>query len=176
MFLPIEEKIKQELESFINNTKVNKMIGNKAWTNNIKQTLAKLGKDEGYSVCCSGFKDIYEAEWMWDLVWYIEEGTGQEARLIDVPLVAECEWNRSFTHIKYDFEKLLASNATLRLMICDTNEKNREFLFSYFKEAVNKYKLGKINDRYLIVFLDTHEELFSYEIITKGSFYNSSNI
>src|ERR1700754_3114085 len=96
---------------------------NKDWTYFLKESLANLGKQNNYRVCTSGFKDVFDCEWLYDMVWYEEVGEGTNKRLIDVPLVVECEWNPYPEPIRYDFEKLLVANASHKLMICYVHER-----------------------------------------------------
>lgn len=167
VYTNLETEIIRELNFFILETRQTKLIGNTAWTNGIKRRLGNLGASKGLSVCTSGFRGEFESEWLYDLIWYKEEGTGPEARIIDVPLVVECEWNMHFSHIKYDFEKLLGSNARHRLMICYAHDKSKEGLRKYFREAVDRFLLSKEGDRFLIAILDYKEELFDFELIVK---------
>jgi hypothetical protein len=63
--------------------------------------------------------DFVHREWLYDVTW-LQYSRGYESgldnRLIDVYLVAECEWGTS-PDVKYDFEKLLQARASVRLMI-----------------------------------------------------------
>lgn len=133
------------------------------WTHNIKKNLAELGEKNNSLICTSGFGSNYNSEWLFDLVWYKEEGTGHNARLIDVPLVAECEWNMAFKHVRFDFEKLLTSNARLRLMICYSHPNEIDGLKVYFKEAINKYPLLQQGARFLVAILNSHTNEFMFE-------------
>ena len=56
------------------------------------------------------FRD--RGEWLYDVTWLKYNND----RLIDVPLVAECEWG-NFNKIKDDFQKLLLARAGVRLMV-----------------------------------------------------------
>ncbi|MFL9836137.1 hypothetical protein ABS768_01425 [Flavobacterium sp. ST-75] len=138
--------------------------GDKNWTYRIKQLISGLGETYGYQVCTSGF-DGYSREWLYDLVWF---KSNAENSLQTVPLVMECEWNRNFKEIKYDFEKLLLSNSDYRLMICQTNTNNLFELKSYFKNAVQGYELLKQGDRFLVAILDDLiSGDFHFELIVK---------
>jgi len=66
------------------------------------------------------FKD---REWMYDLHWYTELNDSHYMPT-ELSLAVECEWHKnrenrkiSFSSVKYDFQKLLVTNATLRLLI-----------------------------------------------------------
>jgi hypothetical protein len=163
----IIEEIKQLLTGFVIDAHAQHIIGDGPWTKEIKKRLAGMGNSYGYAASVGGFRDEHEPEWLFDLVWYKEEGKGENARLIEVPLVVESEWNLHFGHIKYDFEKLLVANAGLRLMICQARIENRDRIFNYCKDAVAKYNLSRSGDTYLIALLDTDTEKFYFDVIIK---------
>ena len=161
------EEIKELLTAFVKDAHDQKIKGDANWTYEIKKRLGELGLSKGYDVCASGFRDYFEAEWLYDLVWYIEEGKDDNRRLIDIPLVVESEWNMRPDYIRYDFEKLLAANAELKLMICYVHEDNREKMLTYFIDSVAKYLRGREGDTFLIAILDYDTETFSYEVIQR---------
>jgi len=140
--------------------------GNKLWTDSVKNHLAELGNSLNYSICGSGLTD-HEREWLYDLVWYKEKNVDENARLNEVGLVVECEWDLHFEQIKYDFEKLLLSNSKHRLMICSVSEDRKPWVKNYFKEAIECYEQGHLGDRYLIAILDVDTEEFEFEILLK---------
>lgn len=142
--------------------------GNTAWTKGIKRKLYKLGYEYGYTTCASGLDGDSEAEWLYDVVWYKEDGEGQDARIIDVPMVAECEWNGGIGHIKYDFEKLLLANAPLKVMICRATVDTMQATKDYFADAIAKYPYNSRDARFLIIILETQAETFNYMLITNG--------
>jgi hypothetical protein len=155
------------LERFTQDAHEQKITGNRSWTLEIKKRLTRLGENYGYKTCASGFGGDCEPEWLYDIVWYKEEGEGHNARLTGVSLVAESEWNLDFKHIKYDFEKLLLANASLKLMICQGHVKSKDGLMEYFKQAISKYKAGQRGDIFLIAILDCNDEEFYFESITR---------
>lgn len=161
------EEIKNLLYNFEKEAHLNELKGDANWTYEIKKRLAELGRRYEYKTCTSGFKDECDSEWLYDLVWYKEEGEGDSKTLIDVPLVLESEWNILFPPIKYDFEKLLVANARLKVMICQSNNINKEHRLNYFRDAVAKYQINKNDDVYLIALLDYHTEEFYFETIEK---------
>ena len=74
------------------------------------------------------------------------------------PLIAECEWKSKrkkdsptpYSGIKYDFQKLLLANASLRLMILQKKSTHRlEELYDYF-------------DRFLFIAFDADMHGFHY--------------
>lgn len=165
----IELSIRETLNLYAIEARDRKFSSDRDWTQTLKERLGRLGEEKyNYKVCASGFKDDFEPEWLFDLIWYKEEGETNQRRLIDVPLVVESEWNKHFDHIKYDFEKLLVANAQHRLFVCYVHIDNRTALFEYFKDAVNQYKLNRTGDRYMIAVLDYDTHEFVYELIVKN--------
>lgn len=162
----IENEIENALKAVCDKLKDRKYTDTE-WTNEVKQTLAELGESKRYLIYTSGFGTEYNREWLFDLVWYKEEGAEHNARLIDVPLVVECEWNMAFKHIKFDFEKLLTSNARLRLMTCYSHPNDIAGLKVYFKEAIDKYPLLQQGARFLLAILNSHTNEFEFELYVK---------
>lgn len=98
----------------------------------VKDKLALLGDHKGYKVYANGLSPelkplkggtFKNAEWLYDLHWYTEGK--QHYTTTTLPLVMECEWQserkgdrkKPFSGIKYDFQKLLVTNAVLHLMV-----------------------------------------------------------
>jgi hypothetical protein len=121
------------------------------WTETIKKLLGNLGERLGCKVCASTWDKKYNAEWLYDLVWYRENNDGN---LVEVPLVVECEWGTDTKKdIKFDFEKLLLAKADIKLMICSNNDiKSKEYL-AYFREALDVCPLINNNELFLIAIL-----------------------
>ena len=138
--------------------------GNKTWTQEIKRILGELGTNKGYMIATSGFRDEFESEWLYDLVWYYEN---ENKMLVSVPLVMESEWQSKLDAVKFDFEKLLLANAELRLMICQCKEWQTEEYLDYFRKAIINYKLGNPSDTFLIALLDTDSEMFNFYMLQR---------
>lgn len=159
------EEIISLLEGFEKEAHANNLKGDANWTYEIKKRLMVLGENHQYKTCASGFRDECEPEWLYDMVWYNEEGSGENARLINVPLVLESEWNLHFNFIKYDFEKLLVANSPLKVMICQCSEETKQERLDYFKDAIGKYQHRAGDERYLIALLDYETEKFCFKVI-----------
>lgn len=149
----------------------------------IKTELAKLGHSLDYKVYANGLKkdDLLQInvpfvnrEWLFDVHWYTE---GIEPySILTLPLVAECEWNprlrgdgkTSYSGIKYDFQKLVVSNAELRLMIFIIKKiKDLEKLNIYFENVIKNYAhLGRDSNFLFIAFYDKIKS-FYYKRIRK---------
>jgi hypothetical protein len=158
----IELKIEKVLNDFIEEKQKNGYIGDGLWTERIKANLAELGEAENCQVASSGFAGWLEPEWLYDLVWYKENKVGQ---LSEVVLIAESEWGKNWKSIKYDFEKLLQSDATYKLMICQCYKGKRNQLIEKFNESIKAYKKRKTGDRYLLAILDIEDEVFHFKLI-----------
>jgi hypothetical protein len=168
-YTKIEVDIQEALKRVTNRARKDNITSDTIWTKLVKEELGDLGDELGNKVCTSGFRDCYNAEWLYDLVWYIEEEEGEQKnwKLIDVPLVVESEWSRNFLHIKYDFEKLLVANAQHRLFICYLWKIERDKFLNYFADAIKKYRLGHSGDRYMIAILEVETKEFVFELLIK---------
>ena len=159
---PIETQICQRLQQVTEDLYIAGLQRDAEWTNAIKTQLRDLGWDLGYDVCTSGFNGETDPEWLYDLVWYQEN---EQGFLMDVPLVAESEWQMRPKDIKFDFEKLLAARANHRLMVCQCRKKFKEERLQYFRAAVKVYRHRLPGDRYLIALLDFMDASFHFELI-----------
>lgn len=158
-FNSLEQEIIHELNGFIAEQENHDFFGDRSWTLRIKERIGNLGLQKGFDVAASGFKDKFEGEWLFDMVWYEED---EDKRLARLPLAMESEWSKNYGAIKYDFEKLLVARAECKLMICQCNPDDTELLFSLLQEAVSAFK-GSKGERYLIAILDSStEQAFQY--------------
>lgn len=107
-----------------------------AWTRAIKESIGELGFRSGYEVCASGVDGRFSGEWLYDLIWYkIRDGL-----LESVPLVLESEWAISYDKIKYDFEKLLTSNAAIKIMVFHpTRKEDCQQLIAKLRNSIKCY-------------------------------------
>ena len=118
--------------------------------------------------------DFKNTEWLYDLHWY-EDGAEPYTTLC-LPLVMECEWNPRrkgdpkvpFSGIKYDFQKLLVSNAELRLMIFKVKKlSDLDELDSYFKSNIKNYKHLETGAKFLFVAFYDKDKTFYYKEVFK---------
>jgi len=153
-------------------------------TRAIKVNLIKLGHQLGYKVYANGLLDedvklidqpFVNREWLFDLHWYTD-GT-DDYSIKSLPLVAECEWNPKrkgdaktyYGGVKYDFQKLIVSNANLRLMIFTISGfTTLERLDPYFKVTIDNYEHLNTNARFLLVAFDNKSQCFYYKKIKKS--------
>ena len=122
------------------------------WTKGINTTLCELGHELGYQVGAKGL-DFGYGEWLYDVTW-LEYSRGYqpslENRLLDVHLVAECEWGNR-PNIKDDFEKLLLARASVRLMIYDGNyDPGSAAIAKSLEEYVRGFRRGHPTDVWLL--------------------------
>ena len=91
-------------------------VCNTVWTHAVKSELCQAGQALRYYVCTSGVTEANRGEWLFDQVW-MTWTPNTPTQLQHVGLVVECEWDTNQDEIFYDFEKLLAARADVRLMI-----------------------------------------------------------
>jgi hypothetical protein len=161
----------------------------KLQTRLIKDKLSELGARKlkgkpSYKVYANGISEhlrqenggpFRNAEWLYDMHWYVN---GIDAyTTLEVPMVMECEWNPvhrkdrnkvPFSGIKYDFQKLLLANATLRVMIFKVRKVDHlDELYSYFQNNINNYKLLPKNADFLFIAFPMNQGTFHYCEIRK---------
>jgi hypothetical protein len=120
-------------------------------------------------------------EWLYDLHWYTEnKGKKNGYQPTSLPLVVECEWGMKrkgdrtkepYSAVKYDFQKLLVTNAELRLMIFKItggkHHRKNLVLDKYFDKAIKSYRHLKKNSEFLFIAFDEsgrkkHAKCFHY--------------
>ena len=101
----------------------------------VDETLAKVGRQNGYLTAANQVDSDEGKEWLYDVVWYQSDQAGH---MTDVPLVAESEWG-GFGAVKEDFEKLLVSRSRYRVMVFQTTDKNVEQLIREMKLWIFKF-------------------------------------
>ena len=125
---------------------------NTDWTKGINTMLCELGRELGYQVGAKGL-DFGYGEWLYDVTW-LEYSRGYEPslhnRLLDVHLVAECEWGNR-PNIKNDFEKLLLARARLRLMIYDGSyNPDSEIMAKTLEDYIRSFRRAHPEDVWLL--------------------------
>ncbi|MYI24622.1 MAG: hypothetical protein F4109_04230 [Gammaproteobacteria bacterium] len=86
------------------------------WTQETLTALCKHGREHQFTPWAnSRVAQQYRngGEWLYDCCWL----DYQDDVLLAIPMAAECEWG-SIDEIRDDFQKLLVSNAQVRVMIC----------------------------------------------------------
>jgi hypothetical protein len=137
-------------------------------------------------------KCFRDKEWLFDIHWYRERGDKygkfkkKSNTVLDhyitsnLKLAAECEWGQKrrkdpsnvlFGAVKYDFLKLLVTNAKLRLLIFnirpnDSKDKLRNF-DRYLKKAIQTYGHLKPGDSFLFIAYCKSEQKVIFKQIVK---------
>jgi hypothetical protein len=151
----IVEKIAKSFETLPKRLATAK--GNAAWTKQLKHDLGTLGKKNGWGVCTAGFKDQFENAWLYDLIWYKEDG----GCLSEVYLVLESEWAWGRALIKYDFEKLLLAKSTLKVMIFQSDSKGVDDLFDFLEKGIRAFtKLQCGDETYVLICYNNDTDKF----------------
>lgn len=123
--------------------------------------------------------EFRNAEWLYDLHWY-EENRNSHYQITNLPLVVECEWewkrkgdaaNDLYSAVKWDFQKLLVTNADLRVMIFrkrpdKKHQEANEHLDNYFDETIHGYRHLAPGSKFLFIAFD--ETGFRYNEKSKG--------
>lgn len=134
-----------------------KRKSNREKTKIVKVALVNLGHELGYKVYGNGLKDeigksickeFVNREWVFDIHWYKDK---PHYLTTELRLAVECEWGNKregdksgerYSAIKFDFEKLLITNALLKLLIFKVSNLTDEHfkkLDLYFDDAIKTY-------------------------------------
>ena len=145
--------LKEVFNNFLADVKSQQIQGDGPWTKELKERLGDLGMSAAWNcnVATGGFPKYFEAEWLFDMTWYKENEKGQ---LIELVMVLESEWAKSFAGIKYDFEKLLISKCPLKVMICQWTKADIQNLFDKIESSINAFG-SSTDETYLLVVLDS---------------------
>ncbi len=128
---------------------------NKQMSTWVKDLFHDLGKELGYKVYGNGISPklkeggyFKNREWLYDLHWFTEpENTHYIPATI--PMVLESEWqnkqpgNKETRNgaVMFDFQKLLVTNAPLRVMVFKIAKKSDiDYLGDYFDLAIRSYQ------------------------------------
>ena len=127
--MPGKSEIMCAVRNGLDNLEIDDPKENAEWTRAVKTELYKIGRDRfSFEVYASGVENPEpgHGEWLYDVTWLEYEKNGcselnARRKLVDAPLVAECEWG-DLGDIYDDFEKSLLARASVRLMIFDGNQ------------------------------------------------------
>ena len=112
----IVKEIHKRLRTFLNNHPTKgKDMPYKDFTKEVKSIVGNYGLDCKYEVFASG-DNSFGPEWLYDLTWCSSDNFGFDS----LELALESEQSTSLNQIKYDFDKLLVTNARIKIMICLT--------------------------------------------------------
>lgn len=113
----------------------------KEWTDCVYKALRVMGESRGYEVYCSDGKKGY-GEYLLDVVWF-------HPLTFHADVAVECEWKEG-PDIAYDFEKLLWTKASLKMMICDPQRRNADALRDITAKAA-RYHYHLAGERYVLL-------------------------
>lgn len=133
-------------------------ISDKEDTKRVKETIAKIAVNNNYNVWASRLEkktnnesQISGKEWLYDLICY-KFKNGCHYSLNETILVMESEWGGKrfkvedaddpYGEVKFDFQKLLISNAFVKLMVyrqhkADFYAHGNKDLYSYFQNRID---------------------------------------
>lgn len=145
----IEDEVDDVLRSVMSDAD-KRGLKDEQWTYSIREALTDLGRRYGYQVCGARPKDEhFEREWLCDLTWkQLRDGSSSE--IVELPLAVESEW--TWDEQLWDFQKLLALRAGLRVMIFQAGSATTaEDYFTKLQRAIASYDGSRPGDRYLFV-------------------------
>ena len=150
------------------------LTGRAGWTKAINTTLCRIGQEFGFETRVSRYDPAGGAfpdggELLWDITWLEEDNQG---RMVDMPLVAECEFAFDPVDEKIlpDFEKLMLARAGVRLMVHEhwSERGTREpidppAMAGYLAQHVQAFGRTQAEDVYLLAVLEHVPEGEEYE-------------
>jgi hypothetical protein len=113
----------------------------------VKQAIATVGDKMRLSVFTTDQCDDHDCEWLYDLCWCKQD---DDDRIVEMPLVMECEWAQGYWDILADFQKLLVARSDHRVFICSlSTSEDWNDCVDYLIEQVRLYSGTRNGDRYL---------------------------
>jgi len=145
--------------------------GTTAWTTDITTALCRIGR-EHFCMGVGARNDkgvagthLDYGEWLYDITWCEED---DEGRMVDMPLVAECEFSRKkVTGIVEDFQKLLVARAGVRLMVHEHWTDREEItdaacMANHLAGFIQHYRHTQPEDLYLLAALGFDHGIKAY--------------
>lgn len=158
--------------------------GYKCWTNHLNEYEQKLEKG---SDKCKSFRNH---EWLFDLIWYNEKGSDSPYTITELCLALECEWNHyrkkdaknkcgdckacggkvcvGYEGEKFDFQKLVVSNAILSVLVFRRQKKGIDDFDAYVNNQISAYEACR-GRFFLCIAYDFDMKDFSYKVFGKES-------
>ena len=118
---------------------------NTLWTRQVVRDFKQLGYKWGYWVCPD--PNQMTGGWLYDLSWYRTDINGL---LAEVPLVLESEWSQHWTHIRYDFEKLLQAHAQIKVMIFEEGYETVEDISNKLVASITAFGKREPDECYVL--------------------------
>lgn len=134
---------------------------NRRWTHEIKAHLAAMGLESGHAVFADEALGA-GAQWLFALCW-VDLRNG---RMRALPLALEVEWNLNMGEIAEDFDKLVQSTATHRVMVFEQrNAADVGMALKNLKARVAAYGPRRKGDRYLFAGYDFTGRQFVFNLL-----------
>ena len=117
-------------------------------------------------------------EWLYDLIWFEDdEKSGEEYSIKSFPLALESEWDFSrnkakikgvsYAAVKYDLQKLVICNASLKVMIfreyAENGVEKLKKMSEYIVTLLAEYK-PKVNGQFLCIACSPNMKSFKYKL------------
>lgn len=130
--------------------------GDTDWTVELMRVIGTLGHEQGWAVCASKCRELFDGGWLYDLTWY---RNGPNDHLNELGLVLESEWRRNLGFIKFDFEKLLAAKAPIKVLVFQDWNGNLPQLWSFLETGIACFKPQGLHETYILAAYqeDKHE-------------------
>jgi hypothetical protein len=135
------KKITEEVKTSISEISSKNPGERAAWTAAVKNCLADIAKRHGLE-CSYTQKHGKKKEWLYDFIMYSVKTVKDNpyypnGKMLDkVYLCAESEWNGDIDSIQEDFEKLLVTNAPVRLMVYTASDTNQKKYTGWLKTMI----------------------------------------
>ena len=165
--MPGKFEVMRAVRDRLDNLKIAADAPDGCWFPLIATELCDLGRNFGCTVCASRVADANRdrPEWLYDVTWLEYERGG--GRLVNAPLVAECEWKtgEDLKYIIEDFEKLLLARAGVRLMIFTGSDQSEE-IAKQLARRVREFNGSRAEDAWLLAAWEGNPEAWSFRYFT----------
>jgi len=165
----LEKNIKRCLDEIIAREESGKRLSREKWTKAVKRVVTKLGQDKNWVVSGHGIREADDSQWLLDLVWVKEYSDGRRKRAFirEIGLGMECEWNRSPEELDWDFQKLLAFRAHLRLFVFEQKDRGEvDKIIERCQRQIEGFDQSEPGDRYLLAGCSSDEDTFKVVALT----------
>ena len=146
----------------------------KAWTEAVKSVMYSLCREHvlnGSADCHATIKDI-SREWLLDVFWYVYGAENQEWVLLGL----ESEWNDGKDSIVWDFRRLLATKAPIKIMLFAApgkdprdSEARRQKIIEWLNDAARTWVQHTSGDHfYAIHFNHRQHATYYYQVRSPG--------
>lgn len=134
------------------------------WKRQIAAGVGDLGDANDWEVC-SEVKELFEPEWLYDLVWWRNDSTGH---LSEVYLVLESERDGRERPIMVDFEKLLVAKSTLKVMIFQGYNHSIPELLRKQEAGIKAFQRHDADEIFILAAFNNDLSRFEFRQVTGG--------